>query len=54
MDYRATGIAGGKLEGVQKFLKEMGITEAKPQESLKVTRSSLPEDTQVVLLEAKK
>ncbi len=54
MDYRASGIAGGKLEGVQKFLKEMGINEAKPQESLKVTRSSLPEDTQVVLLEAKK
>jgi hypothetical protein len=32
----------------------MGLSEAKAQDSLKVTRGTLPEDTQVVLLEAKK
>lgn len=39
---------------VGKFLKGMGLSEAKAQDSLKVTRGTLPEDTQVVLLEAKK
>lgn len=32
----------------------MGLSEAKPVESLKITRSGLPEDTQVVLLEVKR
>jgi L-ascorbate metabolism protein UlaG (beta-lactamase superfamily) len=40
-------------DNLNKFLKEMGLTSVKPQETLKVTRSSLPEDTQVVLLEMK-
>ena len=44
---------GHKLDGVNKFLKEMGLSEAKSQDMLKVARSSLPEDTQVVLLEVK-
>lgn len=48
-----SGSSGAKLEGAQKFLKEMGLSDAKPVESLKVTKSSLPEDTQVVLLEVK-
>jgi L-ascorbate metabolism protein UlaG (beta-lactamase superfamily) len=42
-----------KLDGVSKFLKEMGLSEAKTQDTLKVTKSSLPEDTQVILLEVK-
>jgi L-ascorbate metabolism protein UlaG (beta-lactamase superfamily) len=42
-----------KLDGVRKFLKEMGVKKLAPQESLKVTRSSLPEETQVVLLDYK-
>jgi len=42
-----------KLDKVDKFLKEMGIKAPPPQESLKVTKSSLPEDTQVVILEYK-
>ncbi|MFQ6014965.1 MAG: MBL fold metallo-hydrolase [Anaerolineae bacterium] len=39
------------LDAVSKFLKEMGLKDLPPQESLKVTKSSLPEETQVVILE---
>ncbi len=42
-----------KLDPVGKFLKEMGLDKVAPQELLKVGRSSLPEETQVVLLEMK-
>ncbi len=42
-----------KLDPLNKFLKEMGVTEHAPQESLKVTRSDLPEETQVVVLECR-
>jgi L-ascorbate metabolism protein UlaG (beta-lactamase superfamily) len=40
----------GKLDSVSKFLKEMGLAELEPQDTLKVTRSALPDETQVVLL----
>jgi len=40
-------------DSLNKFLKEMGLTNPQTQEALKVTRSSLPEDTQVILLEMK-
>ncbi len=42
-----------KLDSVGKFLKEMGLDKVAPQEMLKVSRGSLPEETQVVLLEMK-
>ena len=42
-----------ELEDVERFLKEMGITAPEPESSLKVTSSSVPEETQVVLLEPK-
>lgn len=42
-----------KLDPVDKFLKEMGITKADGIASLRLTQSSLPEETQVVLLEPK-
>lgn len=42
-----------KLDPLAKFLKEMGVTEHEPQESLRITRSGLPEQTQVVILECK-
>jgi L-ascorbate metabolism protein UlaG (beta-lactamase superfamily) len=42
-----------KLDPVGKFLKEMGLGEIAPQESLKVTKSALPEETQVVILDVK-
>jgi L-ascorbate metabolism protein UlaG (beta-lactamase superfamily) len=41
------------LDPLSKFLKEMGVTEQAPQDSLKVTKSDLPEETQVVVLECK-
>jgi L-ascorbate metabolism protein UlaG (beta-lactamase superfamily) len=42
-----------KLDSVNKFLKEMGLDRVAPQEVLKVSRASLLEETQVVLLEMK-
>jgi L-ascorbate metabolism protein UlaG (beta-lactamase superfamily) len=42
-----------KLDTVNKFLKEMGLDKVAPQEVLKVSRSGLPDETQVVLLELK-
>ncbi len=40
-----------KLAPLSKFLKEMGLGTIKPQPSLKVTRSMIPEETHVVVLE---
>ncbi|MCB8944113.1 MAG: MBL fold metallo-hydrolase [Ardenticatenaceae bacterium] len=39
-----------ELEEVDRFLKEMGITEPVQEESLKVSTSNLPEETETVLL----
>jgi L-ascorbate metabolism protein UlaG (beta-lactamase superfamily) len=52
MHYKVPG-GNLKLEPVGKFLKEMGLDKLQPQESLKVSRSGLPDETQVVLLELK-
>ncbi len=41
------------LDPVNKFLKEMGLDKVAAQESLKAGRGSLPDDTQIVLLELK-
>jgi len=40
-----------KLDSLDKFLKEMGLGAADQQPSLKVTRSGLPQETHVVVLE---
>jgi L-ascorbate metabolism protein UlaG (beta-lactamase superfamily) len=45
------GYGGKRSDSLSKFLKEMGLTGPKTQDTLKITRSGLPEDTQVVLLE---
>lgn len=42
-----------KFDPLSKFLKEMGVPEQAAQESLRVTKSALPEETQVVVLECK-
>lgn len=42
-----------KLDPVEKFLKEMGLAKVDTVDALKLTKSSLPEETQIVLLEAK-
>jgi L-ascorbate metabolism protein UlaG (beta-lactamase superfamily) len=38
------------LDGVERFLKEMGVTEPTQEASLRVTAGSLPQETQVALL----
>jgi L-ascorbate metabolism protein UlaG (beta-lactamase superfamily) len=42
-----------KLDPVKKFLTEMGITKTETVESLKLTKSSLPDETQVVVMDAR-
>jgi hypothetical protein len=39
-----------ELEPVDRFLKEMGVSRIQQEEVLKVTKSSLPEQTQIVVL----
>ncbi len=39
-----------KLAPLNKYLKEMGLGNIEPQPSLKVTRSTIPEETRVVVL----
>lgn len=39
------------LQPLSKFIKEMGLGTVKPEPSLKVTLSSVPEETQVVVLD---
>lgn len=43
-----------KLAPVEKFLKEMGLGDIEPIPSLKVTQSSIPEETRVVILNYEK
>ncbi|MFQ5436438.1 MAG: MBL fold metallo-hydrolase [Anaerolineae bacterium] len=39
-----------ELESVDRFLKEMGATEPREENNLKISASSLPEETEIVLL----
>jgi L-ascorbate metabolism protein UlaG (beta-lactamase superfamily) len=43
-----------KLDEINKFIKEMGLSKQEPQPLLKVSRSSLPAETHVVVLEYQK
>jgi len=55
MHYRQGGLVeriAERLEPVDKFLKELGVAAPEPVEMLKVSKTSLPEETQVVLLTA--
>jgi L-ascorbate metabolism protein UlaG (beta-lactamase superfamily) len=45
---------GGMPDSVERFCRELGVGVPAPQPKLVLTRSSLPEETQVVLLEARK
>ncbi len=47
----ATPAAKIPLDKLEKFLKEMGLHEAEKQPALKVTKSALPEETKVVVLD---
>jgi L-ascorbate metabolism protein UlaG (beta-lactamase superfamily) len=48
--YYGTPASAVKLAPLDKFLKEMGLGDVEPQPSLKVTRSTVPEETRVVVL----
>jgi L-ascorbate metabolism protein UlaG (beta-lactamase superfamily) len=53
MHYRHDKLAGlfaDQFEGVEKFLKEFGAPTTDPVETLKISKTGLPEETQVVLL----
>ncbi|MGB8648645.1 MAG: MBL fold metallo-hydrolase [Anaerolineae bacterium] len=52
MHYRVPELAF-KLDGVDKFIKEMGLKKADSVETFKVTRDGLPKETQVVILDMK-
>ena len=52
MHYKAEAISL-KLDKVDKFLKEMGSPRVESIDLLKVTKSSLPQETQVVVLSLK-
>jgi len=47
----STPAAKLELDSLNKFLKEMGLSKAESQPSLKVTRSGLPSETHVTVLE---
>ena len=53
MHYK-TPVEKAKLHTVTKFLKEMGLASIPPVPELKVTKSSLPQETEVVLLDYKR
>jgi len=50
----ATPAAKVSLDALNKFVKEMGLSKAETQPSLKVTRSGLPSETHVVVLDYQK
>ena len=50
MHYKTRALSWG-LEPVEKFLKEIGAKQVNPQPKLSFTKSSLPESTQVFLLD---
>jgi L-ascorbate metabolism protein UlaG (beta-lactamase superfamily) len=50
----ATPDAKIKLDELNKFLKEMGLGKQEPQPLLKVTRTSLPAETHVAVLDYQK
>lgn len=50
----ATPAAKVSLDSLNKFIKEMGLSKPEVQTSLKVTRTGLPEETKVVVLEYQK
>lgn len=54
MHYRTEGTNTRELEPVDRFIREMGTKSFTPQPKLTVSKSSLPSEPQVVVLENKK
>lgn len=50
----STPVAKVSLDSLNKFIKEMGLSKPETQPSLKVTRSALPSETRVVVLDYQK
>ena len=50
MHYQTKAYKGDKLDDLDKFLKEMGLKKVEEQENLKLTKSNVPEEMQVVVL----
>ena len=50
MHFKTDVVSLLELAPVEGFLKEMGLKEVQPQPKLSLTKASLPDDTQVVLL----
>lgn len=53
MHFQQTGLAApwvASLEPVDKFLRELGVSAPEPESMLKISKSSLPDETQVALL----
>jgi len=46
--------ATATLDSIQRFLKEMGVASAEPVARLSLTRSSLPHEIQVAVLDYKR
>lgn len=52
MHYQQPGLKL-ELEGVDRFLKEMGVTEPVEESSLKISSTNLPEETETIILTPK-
>lgn len=52
MHYRLPGLSV-ELDGVERFLNEMGVTEPKQESTLRIASTNLPEETEIILLAAK-
>jgi L-ascorbate metabolism protein UlaG (beta-lactamase superfamily) len=50
----ATPAVKVSLDSLNKFIKEMGLSKPETQDSLKVTRTGLPDETKVIVLEYQK
>lgn len=51
MHFQTDALRGVELDPVDRFLKEMGVNTIEQEESLRISSGSLPEQTQVVLLD---
>jgi len=52
MQYK-TQKSKGELDSLDKFIKEMGLSNVEPEPSLKITKSAVPTETKVVVLDYK-
>jgi L-ascorbate metabolism protein UlaG (beta-lactamase superfamily) len=53
MRYRTANSTSTEVEGLERFLKEMGAEAKTPESRLNITKSQIPADTTVVVLEAR-